>query len=200
MNVVTVRINGVEYNLKGEEKEEYLHKVASYVDKKIKNIIDSNNKLSTASAAVLSAINVVDDMFKIQDKYDKAIKECNKAENNDANLKEQIESFKKQIKHLEEYNEELQERVKDSENSELVKEKDLELEKAKKELEIMQQTAQKYMEQYNLLKAENKELNFRLQSSKYKLIDLERKLVDNQINLVKEKKQNHPLLKDEKVK
>lgn len=200
MNVVTVRINGVEYNLKGEEKEEYLHKVASYVDKKIKNIIDSNNKLSTASAAVLSAINVVDDMFKIQDKYDKAIKECNKAENNDANLKEQIESFKKQIKHLEEYNEELQERVKDSENSELVKEKDLELEKAKKELEIMQQTAQKYMEQYNLLKAENKELNFGLQSSKYKLIDLERKLVDNQINLVKEKKQNHPLLKDEKVK
>lgn len=200
MNVVTVRINGVEYNLKGEEKEEYLHKVASYVDKKVKNIIDSNNKLSTASAAVLSAINVVDDMFKIQDKYDKAIKECSKAENNDANLKEQIESFKKQIKRLDEYNEELQERVKDSENSELVKEKDLELEKAKKELEIMQQTAQKYMEQYNLLKAENKELNFRLQSSKYKLIDLERKLVDNQINLVKEKKQNHPLLKDEKVK
>ncbi|QAT41074.1 cell division protein ZapA [Clostridium sp. JN-9] len=200
MNVVTVKINGVEYNLKGEEKEEYLHKVASYVDKKVKNIIEGNNKLSTASAAVLSAINVVDDMFKVQDKYDKAIKECNKAENNDAALKEQIESFKKQMKHLEEYNAELQEKVKDSENSELIKEKDLELEKAKKELEIMQQTTQKYMEQYNLLKTENKELNFRLQSSKYKLIDLERKLVDNQISLVKEKKQNHPLLKDENIK
>ncbi|MDF2882049.1 MAG: cell division protein ZapA [Clostridiaceae bacterium] len=200
MNVVTVRINGVEYNLKGEEKEEYLHKVASYVDKKIKSIIDTNNKLSTASAAVLSAINVVDDMFKVQDKYEKAIKEYNKAENNDVYLKDQIESFKKQIRHLEEYNEELQEKVKNSESSELVKEKDLELEKAKKEMEIMQQTAQKYMEQCNLLKAENKEANFRLQSSKYKIIDLERKLVDNQINLVKEKKQNHPLLKDEQVK
>lgn len=199
MNVVTVRINGVEYNLKGEEKEEYLHKVASYVDKKIKNIIDANNKLSTASAAVLSAINVVDDMFKIQEKYLNIKNEYDEAEHNDVYLKEQVESFKKQIKHLEEYNEELQQKVKSCDDSEFIKEKDLELEKAKKEMEIMQQTAQKYMEQYNLLKAENKEINFHLQSSKYKIIDLERKLVDNQINLVKEKKQNHPLLKDESV-
>ena len=40
MNVITVKINGLEYNLKGEESEEYLHKVAIYADKKIKGILD----------------------------------------------------------------------------------------------------------------------------------------------------------------
>ncbi|MCS4522060.1 cell division protein ZapA [Clostridium botulinum] len=34
MNIITVKINGVEYNLKGEEQEDYLHKVARYVDKR----------------------------------------------------------------------------------------------------------------------------------------------------------------------
>ena len=64
MNVVTIKINGNEYNLKGEEKEEYLHMVASYVDKKIKNIMGNNEKLSTSSAAILTALNLGDDMFK----------------------------------------------------------------------------------------------------------------------------------------
>ena len=64
MNVVTIKINGIEYNLKGEEREEYLHMVASHVDKKIKNIMSNNEKLSTSSAAILTALNLGDDMFK----------------------------------------------------------------------------------------------------------------------------------------
>ena len=66
MNIVTIKINGNEYNLKGDEREEYLHMVASYVDKKIKNIMGNNEKLSTSSAAILTALNLGDDMFKSQ--------------------------------------------------------------------------------------------------------------------------------------
>mgnify|MGYP000945613319 FL=1 len=66
MNVVSVRINGVEYNLKGEEQEEYLLKAAGYVDKKIKAVMEKNCMLNTSSAAVLSALNIVDDLFKSQ--------------------------------------------------------------------------------------------------------------------------------------
>ncbi|MBY6925451.1 cell division protein ZapA, partial [Clostridium botulinum] len=38
-----------------------------------------------------------------------------------------------------------------------------------------------------------KELKFQLQSSKYKVLDLEKKLMDSQLNLVKEKKKLNPL-------
>ena len=58
MNTVTVKINGVEYNLKGKEDDEYLLKVAAYVDSKFKEISVNNNKLSLSSVAVLSALNI----------------------------------------------------------------------------------------------------------------------------------------------
>ena len=38
MNVVSVKINGVVYNLKGEENQDYLLKVAKYADQKMKDI------------------------------------------------------------------------------------------------------------------------------------------------------------------
>ena len=38
MNTVTVKINGMEYNLKGKEDEKYLLEVADYVDGKFKEI------------------------------------------------------------------------------------------------------------------------------------------------------------------
>lgn len=36
MNTVTVKINGMEYNLKGKEDDEYLLKVSEYVDVNLK--------------------------------------------------------------------------------------------------------------------------------------------------------------------
>lgn len=64
MNTVTVIINDVEYNLRGKEDEKYLLDVAAYVDTKIKEISGTNKKLSTSSAAVLTAVNIADELFK----------------------------------------------------------------------------------------------------------------------------------------
>ena len=44
------------------------------------------------------------------------------------------------------------------------------------------------VETENKLKAENKELKFQVQSAKYKIIDLQNRLIDNQIDLAKAKK------------
>lgn len=54
-------------------------------------------------------------------------------------------------------------------------------------MELMEKTAKKYMEENNKIKIQNKELKFQLQSSKYKVLDLE-KLMDSQLTLAKEKK------------
>ncbi len=63
-NKVEVRIGGKDYTLVGVESEEYLQKVALYIDKKMNEIMRVNNKLSTSMASVLSAVNVADDYFK----------------------------------------------------------------------------------------------------------------------------------------
>ncbi len=63
-NKVEVRIAGKDYTLMGVESEEYMQKVALYIDKKMNEVIRVNSKLSTSMASVLSAINVADDYFK----------------------------------------------------------------------------------------------------------------------------------------
>ncbi|MBV7272799.1 cell division protein ZapA [Clostridium thailandense] len=196
MNIVTVKINGIEYNLKGDEQEEYLHKVASYVDKKVKNIMDNNAKLSTSSAAILSAVNVVDDMLKRQKEYEELVNKVNQMEKAQKSYMEQIDSLKKQLKHMEEYNDELQLKLKSNSNNQHLEQKKQDIEKLTKELELTQETAQKYIKENAELKAENKEYKFQVQSAKYKMIDLQHRLVENQINLAKEKKQKHPFLND----
>ena len=52
----------------------------------------------------------------------------------------------------------------------------------------MEETAEKYVEKNNQLKAENKEARFNLQTTKYKVLDLQNKLMESQINVAKEKK------------
>ncbi|AKA71884.1 cell division protein ZapA [Clostridium scatologenes] len=194
MNVITVKINGIEYNLKGDEQEEYLHKVAGYVDKKVKNILENNGKLSTSSAAILSAINIVDDMFKKQKEYERLYNDFEQMTKLQKSYEEQIQSLKKQLKHMEEYNAELQQKLKNDVNAQYLEQKDHHIEKLMKEMEVMQNTAQKYMKENTEIKSENKEMKFQLQSSKYKIIDLQHKLLENQISLAQEKKKNNPLL------
>ncbi len=60
----TVRINGQEYVLAGEEPEEYMHEVAIYVDKKMSEIAKKYDKLSTSMVAVLASINIADELLK----------------------------------------------------------------------------------------------------------------------------------------
>lgn len=198
MNKVTVKINGIEYNLKGEEREEYLHKVAGYVDKKLKNIMSSNSMLSTSSAAVLTAVNVVDDMFKCDTAYSELLSKVENLEKVEKSLTEQVESLKKQLRHLESYNEELTNKVKYSANEKELKTKNDKISSLTQELEIMQESAQNYILENNKMKAEVKELKFQMQSAKYKIIDLQNRLLESQVNLAKEKKFNNPLLKVQK--
>lgn len=194
MNVITVNINGVEYNLRGEENEEYLHKVARYVDKKIKHILDSNKKLSLSSAAVLTAINSVDDMFKCGLAFDDMQGELEQTKDTEKKLREELEAVRKQFKYLEDYNTELQNKLKSMSNENYLKQKEEELSKVSKELEITQESAKKYLQENKILKTENSDLRFQIQTYKYKTMDLQHKLIEKGIDLAKEKKLKNPLL------
>lgn len=336
MNTVTVIINGIEYNLRGKEDERYLSEVAAYVDNKIREISGSNKKLNTSSAAVLTAVNIADELFKCDLEIGDITKKKNSLEERHLTLKErlrelkveieettkarasEVESLKSvifdmesKIKELENYkllNEELTEKVKtltetnnkneiqiselnkellklqnineeleskvknctdeinnrvaisefeevitklektkkinlilSDENNDLkervltyqnqannysienlelkeaehklretIKFKEAELEEFKSlnekqsleeksnmekkinSLEVELQDALKKKETYRL---RNKDINFQLQNYKYKVLDLEKKLIDTQFNLAVEKRERNPLLR-----
>lgn len=59
-----VKINGHEYVMKGTVPEEYMHKLALYVDKKIAEVSEHNKKLSTVMVYILTAINIADELEK----------------------------------------------------------------------------------------------------------------------------------------
>ncbi|SKA83634.1 cell division protein ZapA [Clostridium sp. USBA 49] len=198
MNVVTVVINGVEYNLRGEENEEYLHKVARYVDKKLKETLEANPKLSLSAASILTALNAADDMYKCDEAYEELQEKVDKLLEKEKSLKEELNSIKKQLKYLEEYNAELQLKLKNMTSEQFSKEKEEEVKNLVSQLQIMEETAKEYLNERNILKNENKELRFQLQSYKYKTIDLQQRLIEKGIDLVKEKRMKNSLIKLEK--
>lgn len=196
MTTVTVKINGVEYNLKGDENQEYLHKIAGYVDEMLKDIMENNSRLSVSSASILTAMNLADNLFKSEKSKGELLNKVTKLEENEDNLKEQLQVLKKQLLHLENYNKELQNKLVNLEKEQNKKTNTEELATLKNEYAILQENAKNYLKENTELKSLNKELKFQLQSSKYKIIDLQHRLLDNQIDLVKVKKDRNPLLSD----
>ncbi|MGB9803716.1 cell division protein ZapA [Desulfofundulus sp.] len=67
---VEVEIFGEYYTLKGEEPEEYLRMLAQYVNKKIRQTVTRNPRLGLSKAALLTALNIADELMKLQKEYD----------------------------------------------------------------------------------------------------------------------------------
>lgn len=71
---VSVEIFGETYVIKGEESPEYIEMLAAYIDKRMKLVQQRSPNLSTAKIAVLTALNLADELNKLQDDYDKLLK------------------------------------------------------------------------------------------------------------------------------
>ncbi len=59
-----VRIGRVDYVISSTADEEYVKRVADYVDKKLDELTRADRRLSNAMAAILTAVNVADEMFR----------------------------------------------------------------------------------------------------------------------------------------
>ena len=136
-NKVEVRIRGKDYTIVGVESEEYIQRIALYVDKKMEKVLDANTKLSTSMAAVLTAINVADEYFK-EAQQSKALTKQIDAYNNE------LEEANQQLKQYQDENQILKEII-----------QDLKIELAKKETELEDFIANfDYAAKNNMLKME----------------------------------------------
>ncbi len=71
---VVVEIYGEEYKIVGDTPEEYIQMIGGYVDKKMRQISGKNPRLSAIKVAVLAALNIADELSKLQEDYDTLVK------------------------------------------------------------------------------------------------------------------------------
>lgn len=98
MNTVTVKINGMEYNLKGKENQEYLIQLAGYVDGKLREIMNKNSKLSSTAVAVLTCLNIGDELSKCDKEAADLIEKVRTLEEKDLKAINLIEEIKREAK------------------------------------------------------------------------------------------------------
>lgn len=91
-NRVTLRIVDSNYNILSTEPEEYVQKIGAAVDYKMREILQSNSNVSTLMAAVLTAVNICD--------------ELNKANETAENLRVQIKQYLEELNKAKMENEE----------------------------------------------------------------------------------------------
>ena len=67
-----VEIFGQEYKIKGVGNPQYIHKIAGYVDKKMREIAHSSGIMSQSRIAILAALNITDELYQVRETREKA--------------------------------------------------------------------------------------------------------------------------------
>lgn len=65
-NRVNVRIYSEEYTMCSPASPEYMKRLAQYVDDKMRLVGDTNNRLGVNKVAVLTSINLADELFRLR--------------------------------------------------------------------------------------------------------------------------------------
>ena len=82
----TVRIAGKDYTMSGYDSEDYVRRVAIYVDRKIQEL-SMTTRMPMQDVAVLTSVLTADEMLKAQDENNRLRKEMNA-------LREELEQLK----------------------------------------------------------------------------------------------------------
>lgn len=112
-----VLIGGKVYTLSGYESEEYFQKVASYLNKKIDEMVtglDGYNRLPQDTKSLLLELNLADDYFKSKERVEELEADLNDYKQNQSDMKHELialqikmDTLKDSIVELENKNKEL---------------------------------------------------------------------------------------------
>ena len=94
-NKIEINISGYSYTLVGKESVEYLNELASYVSNKVSKIMCGNNNLGIKDAGILTALNIADELFKLQRECENNEKELRLKEEN-GHIREELVKLKKE--------------------------------------------------------------------------------------------------------
>ncbi|MGE5234812.1 MAG: cell division protein ZapA [Acidobacteriota bacterium] len=66
LNRTTVEVFGRRFELRATESGEHLQQLASYVDRRMRELAEVSPHVDTAKLAVLTALNIADELFREQ--------------------------------------------------------------------------------------------------------------------------------------
>jgi len=74
MSSIEINILGQKYTVKGDADEEYIKKLALYVDEKLKEIHAANPNITPMKASILASLTIADELHRIRDEHETAAK------------------------------------------------------------------------------------------------------------------------------
>ena len=95
-NRVTVTVGGLKYTLLATEGEDYVHRVADYVNDKLKETTGRGG-ISQMDGAILTAINIADDRFKEQEASENLRRQLKELLEENSRLKLELSEAKREI-------------------------------------------------------------------------------------------------------
>ncbi len=159
-NKLTVTIHGFDYKLVSDDPKTYIKSVASYVDTRMNSIAAANKKLSTSMVAVLTALNIADDYFRLKE-------ECEAVKELLADQSGQPTKSQKETQHIE---------------VETDKRKD-DYDVMSKEFKRILEHASKYQSEIESLKDKLRILSFELENKEDAIVESQRTIEDLQMQL-----------------
>ena len=114
-NDTEVIINGKIYTLSGYESEEYLQKVATYMNNKITELkaMDGYKRLNVDMQRILLELNIADDYFKAKKQADSIEGELDSKDKQLYDVKHELIAAQIQVESLEKENSGLQKQIKE---------------------------------------------------------------------------------------
>jgi cell division protein ZapA len=74
-NLVPITVFGQTYSVRAEEDSVYIEKIARYVDTKMRTLAESTGTTDSLKVAVLAALNIADEFFKLDEEHRAAERE-----------------------------------------------------------------------------------------------------------------------------
>lgn len=75
MGSTEVYILGQKYTIKGDAPEEYIRELASYVDRKLKEVYNAVPNITPVKASILAALDIADELHKLKNQQDEMTKD-----------------------------------------------------------------------------------------------------------------------------
>lgn len=66
--LVEIKVFGQIYTVKTDAEEDYIQEVAKYVNEKIEEVLRKTKSVSTLNVAILTALNIADDLLREREK------------------------------------------------------------------------------------------------------------------------------------
>ena len=95
-NRITVSICDEEYTFVAEEAPSYMQKVGSYVNDKMSELLNSA-KVGRTDAAVLTAVNITDELFKEREAGDALRRQVKQYHDEESQAKNEVSEIKREI-------------------------------------------------------------------------------------------------------